>query len=58
MGKVFRIGLLGASKIARGAVLAPVRDDPDFDVVAVAARDPERARLYAETHGIPGVAED
>lgn len=58
MAKVLRIGLLGASKIARGAVIAPVRDDPDFVVAAVAARDPDRARAYAAEHGIPEVAEN
>ena len=51
-----RIGLLGASKIARGAVMAPVREDPRFVVSAVGARDRDRAAAYAEEHGIPGVA--
>jgi len=53
-----RIGLLAASKIAVGAVLAPVKDRDDVIVTAVAARDPGRARVYAETHGIAGVADD
>ncbi len=51
-----RIGLLGASKIARGAVIAPVKADPRFTLSAVAARDPARARAYADEHGILGVA--
>jgi predicted dehydrogenase len=51
-----RIGLLGASKIARGAVMAPVRDDGRFMVSAVGARDRDRAAVYAAEHGIPGVA--
>lgn len=51
-----RIGLVGASKIARGAVIAPARSNPDFEVVAVGARDPARARAYADEHGIPHVA--
>jgi predicted dehydrogenase len=54
----FRIGLLGASKIARGAVIAPAMENPDFVVGAVAARDSERARAYAAEHGIPIVADD
>jgi predicted dehydrogenase len=58
MTQVFRIGLLGASKIARAAVIAPVKGDDRFVISAVAARDPERARAYGEEHGIPGVAED
>jgi len=58
MTRPIRIGLLGASKIARGAVIAPAKDNPNFVVMAVAARDPERARLYAAEHGIPFVAND
>jgi predicted dehydrogenase len=52
----YRIGLLGASKIAPGAVIAPAKANPDFEVVAVGARDADRAKTYAETHGIPHVA--
>jgi predicted dehydrogenase len=51
-----RIGLLGASKIARGAVIAPAKSNPDFEVVAVGARDADRARAYADEHGIAQVA--
>jgi predicted dehydrogenase len=57
MTQVFRIGLVGASKIARTAILAPLREDRRFVVTAVAARDPERARAYADAHGIGAVAE-
>jgi predicted dehydrogenase len=53
-----RIGLLGASRIARTAVIAPARKNPRFVVTAVAARDPDRARAYAGEHGIPHVADD
>ena len=52
----YRIGLLGASKIAPGAVIAPAKTNPDFEVVAVGARDASRARAYADTHGIAHVA--
>ncbi|MEJ0065897.1 MAG: Gfo/Idh/MocA family oxidoreductase [Caulobacteraceae bacterium] len=52
----YRIGLLGASKIAPGAVIGPAKGNPDFEVVAVGARDADRAKTYAETHGIPHVA--
>ncbi|HEY1447795.1 MAG TPA: Gfo/Idh/MocA family oxidoreductase [Caulobacteraceae bacterium] len=52
------IGLLGASRIARTAVITPARENPHFVVSSVAARDPERARAYAAEHGIPHVAED
>jgi predicted dehydrogenase len=50
-----RIGILGAAKIAPAAVIRPARVVPDVEVVSVAARDPERARLYADKHGIARV---
>jgi len=53
---MFRIGLLGASKIARGAVIAPAKANDDFEVVAVGARDVSRARAYADKYGIEHVA--
>jgi predicted dehydrogenase len=53
-----RIGILGAAKIAPPAVIAPARDNPDFVISAVGARDPERAKAYATEHGIPRVAKD
>jgi predicted dehydrogenase len=53
-----RIGILGAAKIAPPVVINPSRDNPDFEVVAVAARDPERARAYAAEHKIPHIAKD
>jgi len=53
-----RIGILGAAKIAPTAVINPARDNPDFEVVAVGARDPERARAFAAEHKIPNVAKD
>lgn len=53
-----RIGILGAAKIAPGAVIKPTADNPDFVVSAVGARDPQRAQAYAAEHGIPHVAKD
>ncbi|HEY2481741.1 MAG TPA: Gfo/Idh/MocA family oxidoreductase [Caulobacteraceae bacterium] len=53
-----RIGLLGASRIAPTAVITPARDNPNFVVTAVAARDVERARAYAAEHAIAGVEAD
>ncbi|HEX7760243.1 MAG TPA: Gfo/Idh/MocA family oxidoreductase [Caulobacteraceae bacterium] len=58
MARPFRIGLLGASKIAPTAVITPARDNPDFAITVVAARNADRARAYAAEHGIPGVAAD
>jgi predicted dehydrogenase len=57
MADVIRIGLLGASRIAPTAVLAPVAKNAAFTVTAVAARDPARARAFAQTHAIPEVAD-
>jgi predicted dehydrogenase len=48
-----RIGILGAARIAPAAVIAPARAIPEAEVVAVAARDPERAEAFAREHGIP-----
>ena len=53
---VWRIGLLGASRIAPPAVIAPAKDNPDFEVTVVAARDASRARAYSDEHGIAGIA--
>ncbi len=53
-----RIGILGAAKIAPTVVINPSKDNPDFAVVAVAARDPERAKAYAAEHKIPRVVHD
>ncbi|MCA3254989.1 MAG: Gfo/Idh/MocA family oxidoreductase [Alphaproteobacteria bacterium] len=50
---MFRIGLVGASRVATYAVIAPAATRDDVTVAAVAARDPARARAYAATHGIP-----
>ena len=53
---MIRIGILGAAKIAPKAVISPASARTDCDVVAVAARDTQRARDYADEIGIPHVA--
>jgi predicted dehydrogenase len=50
-----RIGILGAARIAPMAVIRPARTVPEVQVTAVAARDPARARAFAEKHGVPRV---
>ncbi|HTQ12511.1 MAG TPA: Gfo/Idh/MocA family oxidoreductase [Rhizomicrobium sp.] len=55
---VIRVGILGASRIAPAAVIAPAKDNSDFLVIAVAARERHRAEAYAREHGIPGVMAD
>jgi predicted dehydrogenase len=50
-----RIGILGAARIAPMALIRPARMVPEVQIAAVAARDPARARAFAEKHGIPRV---
>jgi predicted dehydrogenase len=52
------MGILGAATIAPFAVVRPARELDDVELVAVAARDTEKARRFAARHGIPGVHED
>ena len=58
MTQTFRIGLLGASRIAPTAVIGPARLGVGFQVTAIAARDPGRAKAYAAEHQIPAVADN
>jgi len=51
-----RIGILGAAKIAPAALIKPARRTEGAHVVAVAARDQEKARHFADKHHIPRVA--
>ncbi len=48
----FRIGIIGAGRVASYAIIAPARVSATARVVAVAARDFQRAREYAGLHGI------
>ena len=50
-----RFGILGAARIAPDALVKPAQKSPDAEVVAIAARDPARAREFAATHHIPRV---
>jgi predicted dehydrogenase len=54
---MIRIGILGAAKIAPKAVIQPASTRTDCEVVAVAARDSQRAQAYADEQGIPHVAD-
>ena len=49
---LYRIGLLGASRIAPKAIIAPAARRPDCEVVAIACRSAERGRAYAREHGV------
>ena len=50
-----RIGVLGAARITPAAVIKPARLVGGVEVVAVAARDRERAEKFAAKHGVPRV---
>ncbi|WP_237166618.1 Gfo/Idh/MocA family protein [Mycolicibacterium hippocampi] len=49
-----RIGVLGASRIAESAIVGPARD-LGHRLVAVASRDPLRAKVFADAHGVERV---
>ncbi|SFR09830.1 Predicted dehydrogenase [Lentzea waywayandensis] len=50
-----RIGVLGAAKIAPPAVVRPARSSTVAEVVAVAARSADKAKAFADKHGIARV---
>jgi predicted dehydrogenase len=50
-----RIGILGAARIAPGAVIKPAQHSSEAIVTAVAARDRARAEAFAAKHQIPNV---
>src|SRR4051812_21665741 len=50
-----RIGILGAARIAPAAVIKPAANSDEAQIVAVAARDRDRAESYAAKHNIPKV---
>jgi predicted dehydrogenase len=53
-----RIGVLGAARIVPSALIAPARSSSTAEIVAVAARDPQRAQEFADKNGIPRVHAD
>ncbi|SER35495.1 Gfo/Idh/MocA family protein [Microlunatus flavus] len=52
-----RLGLLGAARISEDAVVAPAHE-LGVRLVAVAARDQDRARAFAEQHGVERTVAD
>jgi len=50
-----RLGILGAARIAPAALIRPARHVADAEVVAVAARDRDKAARFADKHGIATV---
>lgn len=55
--EIVGFGILGAARIAPKAIVHPCAEHPAARVVTVAARQPERARAFAEAQGIPDVSE-
>ncbi|MEM9314586.1 MAG: Gfo/Idh/MocA family oxidoreductase [Pseudomonadota bacterium] len=55
---MIRLGILGAARIAREAVLEPLKKLKHGSVVSIASRSLPRAREFATRHGIPRVASD
>lgn len=53
MTRPLRFGILGAARIAPGALIKPAQANADVDVRAVAARDPVKAEQFAAKHSIP-----
>jgi predicted dehydrogenase len=52
---LIRIGVLGAAAIVPMALTQPARSVPEAQIVAIAARDPKRAEVFARKHHIPRV---
>jgi predicted dehydrogenase len=50
-----RIGVLGAAAIVPMALTKPAQTMPEVQVVALAARDPQRAKAFAHKHHIPRI---
>src|SRR3954454_8917608 len=50
-----RFGILGAARIAPTALIRPARHVADAEVVAVAARDRDKAARFAKKHAIATV---
>src|SRR5262249_52971752 len=50
-----RIGILGAARISERALVTPAREG-GHRLVAVAARDRDRAQAFADAHGVERVA--
>jgi predicted dehydrogenase len=52
---MLKIGVLGAARITKDALIRPARKVDGVEVVAIAARDRQRAADAAAKHGIPNV---
>ncbi len=50
-----RLGILGTARIVPKALLQPAREVPEVEILAIASRDPVRAREFAALHRIPRI---
>jgi predicted dehydrogenase len=50
---MLRVGILGAAGIAPAAIIRPAARRSDVVIAAVASRNAESAKRYADAHGIP-----
>lgn len=55
MSPPLRFGILGAARIAPRALIEPAKESARVEVISVAARDPDRVRVFADEHGIARV---
>lgn len=55
MTSTLKIGVLGAARISQIALYEPVADTDGVEIVAIAARDKDRAQAHATAQGIPVV---
>ncbi len=53
---ILRFGVLGAARIAPGALIKPARNIDEIQVIRIAARDRDRAEAFANEYDIPNVS--
>lgn len=49
---MIRVGVLGTARVVPYALLAPAKEIPDLEVVAIASRTAEKAQAFQDRHGI------
>ncbi|TGT36636.1 Gfo/Idh/MocA family oxidoreductase [bacterium M00.F.Ca.ET.141.01.1.1] len=55
MSKIYKWGLIGASRIAEEWLIPAINGDPNSEVAAVFSSDTARGHAYAERNGIPQI---
>ena len=55
---MLRIGIIGASNIAKLVIIEPAKQIDDIEVYGIAARDKQKAQKYANENQIPFVFDD